>query len=133
MVYRYARGLSLFIAMPGDFFFSRYVFFGRVAGNSACEPNDVMVKLLFTHSIPGHSRPMGRPHLTWMDTAMHDMGSLRHTLQLDARPSTRLGEPSPVPGCVEGGVQPVLSCEHSEQCFVLFQVFLSFLRLLFGA
>ena len=47
----------------------------------------VMVKqLLFTHSIsrdiPGHySGPMGRPHLTWMDTAIHDMGCLGHTLQ----------------------------------------------------
>ena len=26
---------------------------------------------------------MGRPHLTWMDTAMHDIGSLGHTLQID--------------------------------------------------
>ena len=43
-----------------------------------------MVKqLIFAHSIPGHPRPIGRPHLTWMDTAMHDMGSLRHTLQID--------------------------------------------------
>ena len=26
-----------------------------------------MVKqLLFAHSIPGHPRPLGRPHLTWM-------------------------------------------------------------------
>ena len=37
----------------------------------------------FAHSIPGHHRPMGRPHLTWMDTAMHDMGSLGCTLQID--------------------------------------------------
>ena len=44
----------------------------------------VMVKqLLFAHSIPGHPRLMGRPHLTWMDTAMHEMGSLGHTLQID--------------------------------------------------
>ena len=28
-------------------------------------------------------RPIGRPHLTWMDTAMHDMGSLGRTLQID--------------------------------------------------
>ena len=42
----------------------------------------------------------------------------------------RLGGPCPVPGRVEGGGQPVLSC---EQCFLLFQVFLSFLRLLLGA
>ena len=43
-----------------------------------------MVKqLLFAHSVPGYSRPMGRPHLTWMDTAMHDIGSLGHTLQID--------------------------------------------------
>ena len=34
----------------------------------------------------------------WMDTAMHVMGSLGHT---------RLGEPNPVPGHVEGGGQPV--------------------------
>ena len=33
----------------------------------ARKPNDVMVKqLLFAHSIPGHPRPLGRPHLTWM-------------------------------------------------------------------
>ena len=49
---------------------------------AARKPNDVMVKqLLFAHSIPGHPRPMGHPHLTWMDTAMHDMGS--RTLQID--------------------------------------------------
>ena len=48
----------------------------RWLGHAARKPNDVMVKqLLFAHSIPGHPRPMGRPHLTWMDTAMHDMGS----------------------------------------------------------
>ena len=46
--------------------------------------NDVMVKqLLFAHSIAGHPRLMGRPHLTWMDTAMHDMGSQSRTLQID--------------------------------------------------
>ena len=55
----------------------------RWLGHAAREPNDVMVKqLLFAHSIPGHPRPMG-PHLTWMDTAMHDMGRLGHTLQID--------------------------------------------------
>ena len=32
---------------------------------------------------PGHSTPVGRPHLAWMDTAMHDVGSLGHTLQID--------------------------------------------------
>ena len=26
---------------------------------------------------------VGRPHLTWMDTAMHDMGSLGRMLQID--------------------------------------------------
>ena len=31
----------------------------------------------------GKPRPIGRPHLTWMDTAMHDMGSLGRTLQID--------------------------------------------------
>ena len=47
-------------------------------------PDDVMVKqLLFVHSIPGHPRPMVRPHLTWMDTAMHDMGSVGRTLQIE--------------------------------------------------
>ena len=35
------------------------------------------------------------------------------------RPSTRLGESSPVSGRVEGGGQLVLSC---EQCFILFHV-----------
>ena len=28
-------------------------------------------------------RVRGLPHLTWMDTAMHDMGSLGRTLQID--------------------------------------------------
>ena len=56
----------------------------RWLGHAARKPNDVMVKqLLFAHSIPGHSRPMGRPLLTWMDTSMHDMGSLGHKLQID--------------------------------------------------
>ena len=46
--------------------------------------NDVMVKqLLFAHSISCHPRPMGRPYLMWMDTVMHDMGSLGHMLQID--------------------------------------------------
>ena len=48
----------------------------RWLGHAARKPNDVMVKqLLFAHSIPGQPRPVGRPHLTWMDTAMHDMDS----------------------------------------------------------
>ena len=58
----------------------------RWLGHAARRPNDVMVKqLLFAHSIPGHSRPMGHPHLTWMDTAMHDMGRhpLGRTLHID--------------------------------------------------
>ena len=37
---------------------------------------------------------------------------------------------STAPGRVEGGGQPVLSF---EQCYILFQVFLSFLRLMLGA
>ena len=81
-------------------------------GHAARKPNDVMVKqLLFAHFVPGHPRPMGRPHLTWMVIAMHDMGSLGRTLQI----STKLGEPSTVLGRVEGGGQPVLSF---EQCFI---------------
>ena len=56
----------------------------RWLGHAARKPNDVMVKQLhFAHSIPGHPRPLGRPHLTWMDTAMHDMGSLGRMLQID--------------------------------------------------
>ena len=60
------------------------------------------------------------------------MGSLGHSLQISDRPSTRLDEPSPVPGRVEVGawsarLQPVLSC---EQRFILLQVCLSFLRLM---
>ena len=52
--------------------------------HAAHKPNDVMVKqLFFAHSIPGHPRPMGHPQLTWMDTTMHDMGSLGRTLQID--------------------------------------------------
>ena len=53
------------------------------SGHAARKPKDVMVKQLpFAHSIPGHPRLIGRPHLAWMDTAMHDMGSLGHTLQI---------------------------------------------------
>ena len=56
----------------------------RWLGHAARKPNDVMVKqMLFAHSNPGHPRPMGRPRLSWMDTAMHDMGSLGRTLQID--------------------------------------------------
>ena len=56
----------------------------RWLGHAARRPKNVMVKQLhFAHTIPGHSRPMGRPHLTWMDTVMHDMGRLGHTLQTD--------------------------------------------------
>ena len=51
-------------------------------GHAARKPNDVK-QLLFVYYIPGHPRPMGRPHLTRMDTAMHDMGSLGRTLQID--------------------------------------------------
>ena len=55
----------------------------RWLGHAARKPNDVMVKqLLFAHTIPGHPKPIGRPHLTWMDTAMHDMDSLGRTLQI---------------------------------------------------
>ena len=39
-------------------------------------------------------------------------------------------EPSTAPGRVEGGGQPVLSF---EQCFILFCIFLCFLRSLLGA
>ena len=37
-------------------------------GHAARKPNDVK-QLLFAHSILGHPKPMGHPHLTWMDTA----------------------------------------------------------------
>ena len=47
----------------------------RWLGHAARKRNYVTVKqLLFAHSIPSNSRTMGRPHLTWMDAAMHDMG-----------------------------------------------------------
>ena len=42
--------------------------------HAAHKPNDAMVKkLLFVHSIPGHSRPIELPYLVWMDTAMLNM------------------------------------------------------------
>ena len=45
------------------------IYISRWLGHAPRKPNDVMVKqLLFAHSIPGHPRPLGRPHLTWMDT-----------------------------------------------------------------
>ena len=41
---------------------------------------------------------MGHPHLTWMNTAIHGMGSLGYMLHIDLpRDLTRLGEPSPEP------------------------------------
>ena len=56
----------------------------RWLGHAARKPNDVMfLQLLFAHSTLGHPRPMGRPHPTGMDTAMHGMGSLGHTLHID--------------------------------------------------
>ena len=56
----------------------------RWLGHVARKPIDVTVKQLqCAHSNPGHRGPMGRPHLTWIDAAMHDMGSQGHTLQID--------------------------------------------------
>ena len=55
----------------------------RRLGHAVRKQNHVMVKqLLFAH-IQSHPRPMGRPHLMWMDTAMHDLGGLGHTLNTD--------------------------------------------------
>ena len=56
-------------------------------GHAARKPSDVrgsaLQRLQFAHSLHlGHSRPMGRPHLTGMDTAVHDMGGLGQTQQL---------------------------------------------------
>ena len=56
---------------------------------------------IFAHSTPG------RLHLTWMGIAMHDMGSLGHTLQVDhprdwANLALYLD--------VDGGGHPVLRC-----------------------
>ena len=88
----------------------------RWLGHAARKPNDVMVKqLLFAHSIPGHPRPMGCPHLMWMDTDMHDMGSLGHTLQIDLpRDWANLA----LYRDVRRGGQPVLSSEL-EQCYII--------------
>ena len=44
-----------------------------------------MVKQLpFAHSIPGHRKHIMAvgSHTMWMDIAMHDTGSLGHTLQI---------------------------------------------------
>ena len=46
------------------------------------KPSSISISII-AHSIPGHSRPMGHPHLTWMDTTMHDKGSLGRTLHID--------------------------------------------------
>ena len=60
--------------------------------------------------------------------AMHDIGSLGHTQKVDLpRDWVNLALYRDV--CV-GGCQPVLSC---EQCFISFQIFISFLCLLLGA
>ena len=54
---------------------------------------------------------MGRPHLTWMDTTMHDMGSLGHTLQIELpRDWANLALHR---DCVEGDGQPKLSFGQS--------------------
>jgi len=56
----------------------------RWLGHAARKPEANMVKqLLFADSIPGCPRPVGRPHYTWMDGAMHDLTTLGPRLQLD--------------------------------------------------
>ena len=81
----------------------------RWLGHADRKPNDVLIKQLsFAHSVPGHSNlwcaPTSRgrtpPCMTWADTRPHAAD----------RPSTKLGDLSPVPGRMER-----LSC---EQCLI---------------
>ena len=81
--------------------------------------------MLVAHSIPGHRRPMGRPHLTWMDTAMHDTGSLGRMLQIDL-PRDWASLAGTAPGRVEGGGQPVLSFEQGFDLFCNFPLLFAF-------
>ena len=62
---------------------------------------------------------MGRPHLTWMNTAMHDVGR-PHAAD---RPSKRLGEPSTVPCTMMCGGGWSAVAELRAVFFLLFQVF----------
>lgn len=56
----------------------------RWLGHAARRPESTGVhKLLHASSIPGHPRCVGRPCLTWMDAAMHDMHTLGPAVKLD--------------------------------------------------
>jgi hypothetical protein len=49
----------------------------RWLGHAARRPDGALVKqLLFAAGVHGSPRPRGRPHLTWMDMAMHDVADL---------------------------------------------------------
>ena len=87
----------------------------RWLGHAARKPNDVMVKQLLLRT-PSWATlgPWGAP-TSWGWTPPWQPRP--HAAD---RPSMRLGEPSTVPGRVEGGGQPVLSF---EQCFILFSSF----------
>ena len=57
---------------------------GTESGGWGAQPVSLQVSAAaIAYYIPGHSRPVGCPRLMWMDTAMHDMGSLGHTLQIE--------------------------------------------------
>ena len=56
----------------------------RWLGHAARKPETTIVnQLLHADSIPGHPRPVGRPHSTWKDGAMQDLNVLGPRLQLD--------------------------------------------------
>ena len=57
----------------------------RWLGHAARKPNDVNGQATVFLRTPSWATldPWGTPTFTWMDTAMHDMGSLGHTLQID--------------------------------------------------
>ena len=53
----------------------------RWLGHATRKPETTIVnQLLHADNIPGRPRPVGRPHYTWMDGAMQDLGPW---LQLD--------------------------------------------------
>ena len=64
----------------------RFRWLGHAARMPESSIEASMVKqLLFAYTIPGHPRPVGRPHYTRMDGAMQDLSisTLGPWLQLD--------------------------------------------------
>ena len=58
--------------------------YAAARNNGARKPETTIVnQLLHADNIPGRPRPVGHPHYTWMDRAMHDLNALGPRLQMD--------------------------------------------------